>query len=185
MKRQRCVGLALAFLAAGCGIRAESQPRLLDPGSAPFRSVGQSPTAAPVGAGRALVYLVRAGAIVAVVRRVPDPPTPAAVLAALVGGPSGRESDAGLTTSVLSGTTLDKQALSAGVAFVDLPASSVTEPGRNDEVLAYAQIVVTLTALPAVTGVRFLRNGQVLDVPRADGSVARVSLTRRDYTALL
>lgn len=185
MRGQRFIGLGLAMLAAGCGIRSESQPRTLDPGSAPFRSVGQSPITAPVGAGRALVYLLRDGAIVAVVRRVPDPPTPAAVLAALLGGPTGRESDAGLTTAVLSGTTLDKQDLSAGIAFVDVPTSSVTDSGRNDEVFAYAQIVVTLTALPDVHGVRFLRDGQLLDVPRADGSLASVSLTRRDYTALL
>jgi spore germination protein GerM len=185
MRSPAGLALALAVLAAGCGVRAESQPRTLDPGSVPFRSIGQSPTAAPVGAGRALVYLVRDGAIVAVVRRFPEPPTPEAVLAALVVGPSGRESDAGLTTAVLPGTTFDKQGIAAGVAYVDVPASSTTESGRNDEVLAHAQVVVTLTALPAVTGVRFLRDGQPLDVPRADGSLARVPLTRRDYTALL
>ncbi len=185
MRSAASLGVTLALLAAGCGISAESQPRTLDPGSAPFRSVGQSPTAAPSGAGRALVYLVRDGAIVAVVRRVPDPPSPDAVLAALVAGPSGRESDAGLTTAVLSGITLDQQGIDARVAYVDVPASSATESGRNDEVLAFAQIVVTLTALPNVTGVRFLRDGQPLDVPRADGSLAQIPLTRRDYTDLL
>ena len=185
MRSPTGLAVALALLAAGCGVSAESQPRALDPGSAPFRSIAQSPTAAPVGAGRALVYLVRGGAIVAVVRRVPEPPTPDAVLAALVVGPSGRESDAGLTTAVLSGTTLDKQGTAARVAYVDVPASATTESGRNDEVIAYAQIVVTLTALPAVTGVRFLRDGQSLDVPRADGSLVRIPLTRRDYTPLL
>lgn len=173
------------LLAAGCGVSAESQPRSLDPGSAPFRGIGESATAAPVGAGRALVYLVRDGAIVAVVRRVPEPPTAEAVLAALVVGPSERESDAGLTTAVLSGTTLDRQEPSARVAYVDVPETDETESGRSDEVLAYAQIVVTLTSLPSVTGVRFLRDGQPLDVPRADGSLARAPLTRRDYTALL
>jgi spore germination protein GerM len=185
MRGRPGLSVALALLAAGCGVRAESQPRTLDPGTAPFRSIGQSPTAAPVGTGRALVYLVRGGVVVAVVRRVPQPPTPDAVLTALVVGPSGRESDAGLTTAVLSGTTLDKQGTAAGIAYVDVPASSTTESGRNDEVLAYAQVVVTLTALPAVTGVRFLRDGQPLEVPRADGSLARVPLTRRDYTTLL
>lgn len=185
MRSAAGLGVALVLLAAGCGISAESQPRTLDPGSAPFRSIAQSPTAAPVGAGRALIYLVRDGAIVAVVRRVPEPPTPDAVLAALVVGPSGRESDAGLTTAVLSGITLDQQGSDAKVASVNVPAKSKSDSGRNDEVLAFAQIVVTLTALPDVTGVRFLRDGMPLDVPRADGSLASVPLTRRDYTDLL
>lgn len=185
MRSSTGFAVVLAFLVAGCGVRAESQPRTLDPRSAPFRSIGQSPTAAPVGAGRALVYLVRDGAIVAVVRPVPQPPTAKAVLATLVEGPSGRESDAGLTTAVMSGTSLDERGTETGVAFVDVPASTSTESGRNDEVLAYAQIVVTLTALKGVNAVRFLRAGRPLDVPRADGSLAQIPLTRRDYIELL
>ncbi len=168
---------------SACGIHAESAPRPLDAAAGPFRDVGQAPTPAPTGSGRALIYLVQDGHLVAVTRRVPAPPTPADALAALLSGPTGREGHAGLTTSVLTGTSLDQQSPTA--ANVDVPLPVGSEYGRSDEVLGYAQVVLTLTSLPGVTSVQFLRNGQPLDVPRGDGSLARTPLTRRDYAALL
>ena len=58
------------------------------------------------------------------------------------------------------------------------------DAARSDEVLGYAQIVLTLTGQGA-TAVRFTRDGEQLDVPRADGSLTAQPLVRGDYTSLL
>lgn len=178
-----CASLLLG--SSACGIHSESAPRPLDDAAAPFREVRQGPTPAPTGTARALVYLVQDRRLVAVTRRVPAPPTPLAALAALQSGPSGGESDAGLTTSVLAGFTLDAKPRVGAKVNIDVPLPVSSDSGRTDEVLGYAQVVLTLTSVPGVTSVQFLRKGETLDVPRGDGSLARVPLTRRDYASLL
>jgi hypothetical protein len=62
-----------------------------------------------------------------------------------------------------------------------------TEQGaRSDEVLAYGQIVCTLTSQGAEVGtVSFVTGSEPLAVPRADGSLADGSLTIADYAGLL
>jgi spore germination protein GerM len=179
------LGAVLLLGSSACGIHGESAPRPLDAAAAPFREVRQAPTPAPTGTGRALVYLVQDGRLVAVTRRVPAPPTPAAALAALQSGPTGPESDAGLTTSVPAGSTLNEQPSTSTNVNVDVPLPVGSGSGRSDEVLGYAQVVLTLTSVPGVTSVHFLRRGQSLDVPRGDGSLTSTPLTRRDYASLL
>lgn len=169
---------------AACGVPADSAPRPIE-GRGPNAELGRSPSPAPTGTARAVVYLVRDDRLVAVVRGVPAPASADDVLAVLAEGPTGRESDAGLSTAVLSGTALDTERRSAGIAFVAVPTEGASDSGRSDEVLGFAQVVLTLTSLTEVTGVRFLRDGNLLDVPRADGSLSREPLTRRDYTDLL
>lgn len=189
--QRKAAAIVTVLVLTGCSIHSESAPRLLDPSAAPFREIGQSPTPLPTGVARALVYLIRDGQLVAVVRRVPAPAAAGDVLAALLGGPNSRESDAGLTTSVLSDLTLGTQPTPATgspareTVYVNLPTSSGTDSGRSDEVLEYAQVVLTLTSLPAISSVVFLRDGQALDVPRADGSLAHGPLSRGDYITLL
>jgi hypothetical protein len=72
----------------------------------------------------------------------------------------------------------------AGLASVAV-GGEVLESGRSDLVLALAQVVVTLDALPEVVGVQFLSEDQVLAAPRADGAISRVPLTTDDYRSLL
>jgi spore germination protein GerM len=177
------VGISLLAILTGCGLHSDEHPRALDRRSAP---INLNSTARPVvsGASRALVYLSRSGVLVAVARAVPSQPSPAVVLQALLAGPSGREQDAGLTTAVPRATVVDSS-LVGGEISVEVPAQEASSSGRTDEVLGFGQIVLTLTSLPDVAGVRFVRDGHDLPVPRSDGSLSSGPLTRRDYADLL
>lgn len=169
-------------LLTGCGLSAESDPRLLGPADVP---AGARTNASPVasGATRVLIYLVLDDVLVAVSRSVPPSPTPSTVLQSLMTGPTQRERDAGLVTA-LSSATVQGDAR-AGVVSVEVPAPDESSSGRTDEVLGFGQIVLTLTSLRDVTAVRFVRDGKLLPVPRADGSLNPDPLTRRDYIDLL
>ncbi|HEV7208167.1 MAG TPA: GerMN domain-containing protein [Mycobacteriales bacterium] len=180
------LGISAMVAIAGCGVGAEQTPRALDPGAAPFRAVTDGPTPAPTGSARATLYFTRNGHLVAAARRVPAPVTPAAVLQALVAGPTTREGNAGLSTSVPTGPRLAARSPgSPGVLVVDLPMADSASGSRNDEVLGYAQIVVTLTHVSGVTGVQFSRQGRNLPVPGADGQLSSGPLTARDYSGLV
>lgn len=176
--------LLSVVLVAACGVRSQSHPSLLDPSAAPLEGLLGTPSTAPTGSARVLIYLNRDGNLVAVVRRVPSPATPSEVLAALVTGPTDREQQAGLASSVPPPWKLAPRSPSSGLVSVEIGAVSSTS-SRNDEVLAYAQAVLTLTSLPDVKGVLFARDGKALPVPRADGSLSALPVARSDYASLL
>lgn len=108
--------------------------------------------------------------------------TPATVLRDLLGGPLPAEQEQGLTTALPTGSKALTR-LAGGVASVSL-SGALLDNGRSDQVLALAQLVVTLDALPEVRGVRFLQDGEPLPVPRADGAIVSEPLTAADYRDL-
>lgn len=177
--------LGLVALLVGCGLSPESHPRVLDAGDAP-RGVDTTPVPAASGSSRILVYWSRNNVLVAVSRAVTAQPDPSLALQALVAGPTRREQDAGLVSAVSPRLFAAEVAQgSGGVVIVENPAPDASSSGRTDEVFAYAQVVLTLTSLTDVNGVRFVRDGQPLAVPRSDGTLSLGPLTRRDYGDLL
>ena len=60
--------------------------------------------------------------------------------------------------------------------------AEVTGP---DQVLAIAQVVMTLTSLPGVDSVQFVRDDETVEVPLPDGTLVRRPLTAADYSSLL
>ena len=166
-----------------CGVGVESTPRPLDRNARPFQAAVTQASPAPTGTGRAVVYLARDQVLVAVLRRVPTPPTPADVLAALAAGPNSREQDAGFVSAVPLKAKVSDRSRVPGILVVEVPTVD-TASTRTDEVLGYGQMVVTLASLPEVAGVRFVRNGRAIGVPRGDGSLFDGALTRRDYAEL-
>jgi spore germination protein GerM len=169
---------------SACGVQPESSPRTLHPSSAPFINLPR-PDPAASGRARTLLYLVKDGGLVAVTRRVSSVADQGVVLAALIAGPSAEERDAGLSSAVPAGLTVHARSSASGLVQIEVPAAGQSETGRSDEVLAYAQVVCTLSGLPGVTAVTFVRDGQPLPVPRADGSLTSMPLSRRDYASLL
>lgn len=184
MRRQAAAAgiLVLVGLLAGCGLPPDHNPQLLTSADEP-RGARATPKPTASGAARALVYLIHDGVLVAVSRAVPPHPTPAAVLQALLAGPTLREQDAGLVSAATAGTVTGQP--QAGIVTVDVPAPDANSSGRTDEVAGFGQIVLSLTSLPGITAVRFTREGQPLAVPRADGSLNPAPATRRDYADLL
>ncbi len=179
--------LALAMtgmVLAGCGVTAEATPRPITPPSG-FRTTS-SPTPEPTSTGPVTeqLFLVKDGALVAVTRHIDHSPTTADLLADLLRGPDDSEQAGGLTSALQGGNVVGSVHVGDGQAIVELSAT-IENTARNDEVLAYAQLVCTLAGRADVTGVTFTHNGQPVGVPRAAGSLPQGPLTAADYAALL
>ncbi|WP_238010684.1 GerMN domain-containing protein [Dactylosporangium sp. AC04546] len=180
--RRLLAALAAGLVLAGCGVPADRTPRTIDPPVV----VGspETPTAQaslPPGSVVEKLYLVRAGRLTAVERRVDGPATLDRQLNDLLAGPTEQERDSGFG-SALEGTDLIiGAALDGGTAIVTVGDTTI----RNDEVLAYGQIVCTLASRDDVGTVRFLQDGRALEVPRADGSLTSDPLTTADYATLI
>lgn len=175
----------LAFcILAGCGVPAESEPRII-PSIAIARSTSAPPTVgSSPGASTELLYFVREGRLVRVARTTLSVLPVDVQLEHLLAGPTEAERDTELT-SVLTGTQITERVqLQAGEATVDIGNRSDGN-GRSDEVLAYGQIVCTLSARPDVDTVSFRYDGHGLRVPRADGSLSAGALTCADYADLV
>jgi hypothetical protein len=142
-----------------------------------------SPAADLAGSTVLRLYLVRDGRLVRVPRRVPAPLTPAQQLDTLLAGPTAEESEDGLG-SALTAMTVTAVELAGRRATVTL-GDRAGQGARSDEVLAFGQIVCTLTSLPDVGTVSFAADGAPLWVPRSDGSLADTPLTIADYSSLL
>lgn len=173
--------LAVVLLAGGCGVPVDDEPRdLARPRAA------ASATAAPDRFGSAVerLYLVRDGTLVRVIRRVPTAVPAQRMLADLLAGPTRAEQEDGLT-SALSTTRITGMTITQRRATVEVAEPS-EDGGRTDEMLAYGQIVCTLTSLGAEVGtVSFTSGGRPLSVPRGDGSLSAGPLTVADYADLL
>jgi hypothetical protein len=187
VRRAAVLALAglLGVLLQGCGVPDEDEPRPIEPslviGSPPAQAAGNS-AGNTGGSVLERLYLVRDERLVAVERRVGSAGDVAGLLADLVAGPTELERKDELS-SALTGTDLI-----AGVRLVDGTAEVSFRPqsgGRTDDILAIGQIVCTLDARTDVDTVRFLLDGQVLSVPRADGSLTELPLTTTDYRVLI
>ncbi|MFG1891581.1 GerMN domain-containing protein [Micromonospora sp. NPDC049051] len=188
--RWRGVGGALLVLGllGGCGVSVEDTPRVVAPPPGPFPSPGvvvstPSPT---LTAGRAteILCFVRDDRLVRVERRVDGTPTVDAQLQHLLAGPTAAERDTGLTTALPGAVPVAVARPRGTEVDVDLGGAG-DETGRSDEVLAFGQIVCTLTARSDVDTVGFFRGGAPLGVPRADGSLSRRPLAADDYAGLV
>jgi len=178
------VALFAVVALAGCGVTVEDAPRPVaaPPGPLPHLSSAPPPSVES-GTVAEVLYFVRGDRLVPVVRRVPATPSIDEQLRQLTAGPTQEERGNDLG-SVLTGTTGIAGTRRSGSGVVVELGRSGGEAARSDEVLAFGQVVCTLTARSDVSGVSFVRGGQPLTVPRADGSLAQGPLTATDYASL-
>jgi hypothetical protein len=182
----RLAGLILvACVLSACGVSTEDEPHAIDLPRRPFTSSSPSTgDAGPAGDVAEVLCLVRDGRLVQTVRRIES--TPSAQLQAehLVAGPTAGEQQAGLTTA-LAGLSLAVEG-SGGAQPAQVAITEADEGNaRNNEMMAYAQIVCTLTARGDINSVVFTRDSERLEVPRADGSLSRGPLYSSDYSSLI
>ncbi|MEU5906735.1 GerMN domain-containing protein [Micromonospora sp. NPDC047527] len=186
MNRRLVVTLTLTALLTGCGIPTDDAARPVRPPRGPFLSTAAptDATTAPPGSAVEILCLVRDNRIVPVIRRVDRPPTVEEHLRHLLAGPTTVERDDDLTSALAGAVTAAGATVNGAQAHVavDEPGHDV---GRSDEVLAFGQIVCTLTSRDDVATVTFLRDGKPLGVPRADGSLTEQPLTRADFAPLI
>jgi hypothetical protein len=181
VRRLPSVLILLMFALAGCGVPLDSAPRAID-GPQAQDSGDQVP--ADTGTAVVRLYLVRDGRLIRVIRRVSTARSPNGQLTDLLRGPTSAESADGLTSAL---TTMDVVSMTVtNRRATVIIGERANQAARSDEVLAYGQIVCTLTSQGADVGtVSFMSGGMPLAVPRADGSLADSGLTIADYAGLL
>jgi hypothetical protein len=177
----RPAAVAVLLLAlAGCGVPTDSAPRPLDKSDAPFRVFDPQTPAPPHGDLTAEVWFVRDERLVPHSRPIERPGTVRQVLETLFTGPTPAERAAGLATAIPASVVFRDVQVQDKIAVVSLD-------GLNEQVqvLAFAQIVATLSARPDVDGVRFRSAGADVQVPRGDGSLTDAPVNRSAYSSLL
>lgn len=172
---------------AGCGLGPEESARPIESPGISERHRGPVPTVpnpSESGEFSEKLFLVREGHLVPVMRSLTAEPTAESLISDLLAGPTDAERSAGIT-SALSGTTLIKGVRLAEERAVIELAAEIQGNSRTDEVLAFAQVVCTLTSLPGISHVSFVHDQQLIGVPRADGSLSQRPLSLSDYASLI
>lgn len=177
--------MALALVFAGCGIPVDDRARpLARDAIPPSVPVAAPPPAAPAGDLSLTVelFLVRGSGLEAVNRQVPAPLTADKAVTEIARGPTPIERGRGLRSALPGGARL------LGTVAHDVPLIDVTESlagvDGEEQILALAQLVFTLTGLPGVNGVSFARDGRPVEVPTGDGELKGGPLRRQDFAAV-
>ncbi|HVV38208.1 MAG TPA: GerMN domain-containing protein [Acidimicrobiales bacterium] len=180
-----CVVMFAAAFAA-CGVTTQASPRVVDRRSVPFDLLKKNArplvaTTTPQAAEPVALCFVQDQRLVTVERSLESPVALRDVVNALAESPA----DVPRLRTAFGGPDLvDRVELRGGVVAVDL-TPEVSTLGGNDQLLAIAQVVCSLTARPGVGQVTFTLGGAPVDVPRADGTVTSEPVSRDDYASLL
>jgi len=130
------------------------------------------------------LYLTKDGILAPVIRHLAQPPSVQELVADLVAGPSTVERNKGYGSALVGTNQVGPVTVTGGYAIVEITVP-VEGTVRNDEVLAYGQLVCTLTTQPGVSAVSFQSGGEVVKVPRGDLSLSDMPLTKADYADLI
>lgn len=178
------------FLLAACGVPADSSPTLIPSDQVP-RALTPHSTSTTAAAGPTTgyvsVYLVGADRLIAVSVLVDRPLTIARALTALAQGPTSAEAASGLDSPASSAAPIVATRSSPGIAGTVVTVNmgpSFTKLGGQNQILAAAQVVFTVTAFPYVAAVRLKIAGKAASIPTASGSLSSRPLTRTDYAKL-
>ena len=170
---------------AACGIPVDDDARPLSADEVPSSPPGPTAPTAPAAGSTHVsveVFFVRASRLVRVHRQLSPPPSVEGAIVALGTEPSPAERSDGLRTALtrpvrLAGT------VAAGVPLIDVTEAFALTEGE-EQILALAQLVFTLTGLPGVDGVSFALEGRPVEVPTGDGTLKRGPLRRVDFSAV-
>jgi spore germination protein GerM len=105
-------------------------------------------------------------------------------LTALLEGVTEDEAGMGLSSAIPEGTRLLGVEVSDGVAFVDLSREFESGGGSLSMMGRVAQVVYTATRFEEVEAVRFLLEGEVLDVLGGEGLIIEEPQLREDWVDL-
>lgn len=188
MRSRSFVVAVLALLTAlgGCAVPAQDSARRASDADVPFNLLDpEAPPLVPPAPGAVSeqvgLCFIRDGALVSVDTELATPVTLLGTLEALATPPD----DAGpLRTALTDPSVVREVRLVAGIARVDL-VPAVSELPGDEQLLAVAQIVCTLTGQPGVGQVSFTLEGAPLAVPKGDGSLVTSPVARDDYSGVL
>jgi len=148
-------------------------------------SIAVQTTIAGTAYEKASLFFVNNSSLVRIRLEIPSPTSPQSVFAALVAGlPDPAHSKMKtLLPSGFSATIV----VDGGVANVNSKHGYLDSIKANDQRLAIAQIVLTLTSQPGIGQVTFSVGGKPIGVPRGRGDIAGAGLpvTFDDYKMLI
>lgn len=181
------VACAWAILLGGCAVSTQEDARRMRDSDVPFELLNpQAPPLVPPSAGpateRVSLCFIRDGHVVFVDHELPPPVTLATTLDALATPPP--TTGPPVRTALTEPSIVRDVRVLGGIARVDLLPSVSTLP-TDQQLLAVAQIVCTLTGRPGVGQVSFTLDGAPLAVPKGDGSLVTSPVARDDYGVLL
>lgn len=185
---KRVTAVVLALLLGACGVPGGDDMELVEPEAVPFGLLEDDREVAEAdedGSAVLEVFLVAddPGVLVPVERQVGSPSL-ASVLEELAAGPTAAEAAMGLRSAIPDRDVVARTTLDNGTATVDL-TEDFPSLGGSDQLLAIAQIVLSLTERPGVERVAFTLDGDRVEVPRGDGSLTSGSVSRDAYVPLL
>ena len=174
--------MATAAVMLACGVPMDDAPRRIAPEDVPFPREG---TASPDSAGAATVtiFLAQASHLAPVKRQAPTTSV-GDRLDALVEGPTESELPLGLRTAIGPETRVTHTGTTDSVASVDLSKAFVDVVGE-EQILAVAQIVFTVTEATGVSSVQFSLDGRVVAVPTEDGTLSDAPIDREAFRGLV
>lgn len=179
--------LVAPLVAGACSVQGQERAQVRDDDAVPFGLLDQDvpPLLPPVPAvvtETVSLCFVDVDAVVAVDAAI-DPPIDLPDVVEALAEPPGSAAGS-LRTAVGEPPLVRDVRLVAGVARVDL-LPAITELGGDEQLLAVAQLVCTLTGRPGVGLVSFTLVGSPVDVPRGDGSLTSGPVSRDDYADLV
>lgn len=187
-RRSVVLGATAAFSAcvlAGCGvgIGLNAKPSTIQKKDVPFGLLDPSPptTSAPAPRQFVTIYLEGPQRLVASGRTVAAPVTLRGIVTALGQGPTSAEAAGGLASPISTAAPLTLVRLSSGVATIRV-APTFTKLAEQDQAIAVAQLVYTVTAYPGVTSVEVHIGSKHARVPTGKGTLAGGPLVRTDYS---
>lgn len=188
MKPTRCCALGVTVLActailAACAVPDQAQPDVINGARLSVRPSAVSHPARPTSAVMYVYYVSESNQVVAVTRSDPVAGLSGA-MTALLAGPTSQEIAAGISSAIPVGTRADAVRLSGATALLDFSDALASVSGR-EQLLAFAQIVLTADSLPGVDGVQISIAGQVVNAPEPNGTLAQGPVTKADYASLV
>lgn len=188
MTRRSLAGAVVLTLALhGCNVPPQERARTVREAAVPFDLLDPAapplvpPSTSSIAEQLALCF-VRDGRLIVVTQELAPPITLRDAVAALAGPPQGAVPF--LRTALTEPSLVSDVRLVGGIARVDLVAGVSALP-TEEQLLAVAQIVCTLTGRPGVGQVSFTLDGARLPVPKGDGSLVTSPVARDDYSALM
>lgn len=185
------LAVLVGIVTGGCGVPAETEARVLPPEDLPFGLAGDDPTAGPNEAAAleflnelevVSLYFPAGNGLAVVPRQLTAPVALDAVVDALADG-TGPTGTATYRSAIGRGD-VEAVRVRAGVATVELDNRFLDLPNSEQRV-AVAQLVLTLTSRPGVGQIVFEIGGAPVQVPRADGTLAKGAVSRDDFVKLL
>jgi spore germination protein GerM len=167
---------------AGCGVPSQSSPHVIRDAALPRDTATTRPTV-PAGVD-ARVFLVRGDRPTPVTRRAAGSGL-GDVLDALLAGPTDEEVAGGVRTTLPADAAIDVDGVTVdGVATLEI-GSLLDGVTGQEQILAFAQLVLTATDAANVESVIFERAGRHIEAPTVDGTLVSRPLTSGDYAPLL